>query len=74
MNCQKCESDRILEICGKTRDLCWASFKDQEQEQGYVPCGFNVDDGTGDYLEFALCLQCGQVQGKWPVKKNPKLG
>ena len=70
-SCQKCKSDRILEICGKTSDMCFARFKDKEQSD-YVPGGFNIDDGTGDYLEFDLCLQCGQVQGKWPVKKNPK--
>jgi hypothetical protein len=69
--CQKCTSDRILEINGKTSDLCFARFKGKEYD-GYVPCGFGVDDGTGDYLEFDLCLECGQVQGKWPRKKNPK--
>jgi hypothetical protein len=69
--CQRCESDRILEIVGKTSDLCWARYKEKEHD-GYVPTGIGVDDGTGDYLDFSLCLQCGQVQGKFPIRKNPK--
>ena len=67
--CQKCKSDRILVVNGKTSDLCFALFKDKEHE-GYVPEKLNI--GGGDYLEFSVCLECGQLQGKWPVKKDPK--
>jgi len=68
--CQKCKSKRILSVCGKTSDMCSIRFQGKDS-YGYVPGGFNIDDGSGDYLEFDLCLDCGQVQGKWPVKKNP---
>jgi hypothetical protein len=71
--CQKCKSDRILEVCGKTSDMCFVRFKDTEQSD-YVPDGLGIcgPDSYGDYIEFDVCLECGQVQGKWPVKKNPK--
>lgn len=26
--------------------------------------------GGGDYLVFAYCLDCGQMQGEWPLKKT----
>ena len=67
MNCQKCSSDRILEVSGKTSDLCWMRFKEQERD-GYVATGLNIDDKTGDYLVFNLCIECGHIQGKWPVE------
>lgn len=67
-NCQKCESNRILQISGKTSDLVWAKIGDREQDDGYVPSGMNI--GSGDYLEFNVCLECGQMQGKFPVSQN----
>jgi len=33
------------------------------QDEGYVPGVI----GGGDYIEFKLCLNCGQQQGEWPI-------
>lgn len=64
MGCQKCESDRLVSIGGKTSDCCYALIKGR-QHDGYVPSDMGV--GGGDYLKFELCLNCGQVQGQFPL-------
>jgi hypothetical protein len=64
MSCQKCESERILSIHGKTGDMCHAEFNGIEHD-GYVPRDANI--GGGDYLKFSVCCDCGQMQGQWPL-------
>ncbi len=67
MACQTCKSNRILNYCAKSSDCNWYNIDGVEKE-GYVPSGLNI--GSGDYVEFELCLECGQVQGKWPVTQE----
>lgn len=66
MTC-KCGSSRILSVSGKVGDMCDVRIGD-DSYSGYVPSGLNI--GGGDYLEFRLCLDCGQHQGAFPVKEN----
>ena len=66
MSCQNCESDRIFKIDGKCSDLCSALFKGQDVESDYAPYIDNVCGG--DYIRVTVCLECGQVQGKFPVE------
>lgn len=63
-SCQQCDSERVLKVSGKTSDMCFVSLG-QKERNGYVPGGLNI--GEGDYLDFAVCLDCGQLQGKFPV-------
>lgn len=71
MECQSCRSDRIISIGGKCQDMCWAEFNGKEYD-GYVPTELTVGkDGYGDYLQFKYCLECGQIQGRFP-EPNPK--
>ena len=67
MNCQRCKSDRILTVGGKTNDLNEFVFKNKRSND-YVPSGLNI--GAGDYIHFKTCLECGQIQGTFPVR-NP---
>lgn len=68
-SCKKCESNRIAHVSGKTSDMCFAKMNSsQTQHDGYVPNDMNI--GGGDYLEFTFCLDCGQMQGKWPLPKT----
>lgn len=62
--CQKCKSDRVISMYGKVSDMCHASIGDMEHE-GYVPSDLGV--GGGDDLDFELCLDCGQIQGEFPL-------
>ena len=41
---------------------------DLKAHRGYVPGGLNV--GEGDYVEFSVCLDCGQSQGGFPVPRE----
>ncbi len=67
MKCDKCGSDRILKVCGKTSDMFNCHYKNIEHD-GYVPDNIHVgDDGYGDYVQFDLCMECGKIQGKFPV-------
>lgn len=67
MPCQNenCKSDRIASVSGKTSDLCFYTFKGAEKD-GYVPYDVGIDGG--DYIAFSYCLECGQMQGEFPVE------
>lgn len=66
-NCQRCDSDRILFLSAKCSDTCISSIKGKEKD-GYAPvipgiCG-------GDYVKPKICLNCGQVQAKFPIAET----
>ena len=65
MICKRCHSDRVITINGKTSDCFDFQYKDKEY-QGYVPTNINISDDS-DYIFFAYCLECGQIQGIFPV-------
>ena len=66
MKCQQCDSERVLYISGKTKDLCFVrDTTTSKTRDGYVPNSIGI--GGGDYIEFNFCLDCGQIQGTFPV-------
>lgn len=67
MNCQKCKSGRVLDISGKCSDCCSYELNGKSSH-GYVPDDMGV--GGGDYLEIMVCLDCGQLQGTWPLPET----
>ena len=65
MSCQKCGSDRLFRFYAKHSDMFVYTYKDKREVDGYAPhipsfCG-------GDDTQGTLCLDCGQLQGKWPA-------
>jgi len=67
MKCDKCNSERVALLNGKTSDMCQFRYKDIDTD-GYVPQGIIIgDDGYGDYINFHFCLECGKIQGKFPI-------
>lgn len=81
MKCQRCESERVLEGGGKSSDMnefcvgnktVWHDGSSRiDKKPGpadYVPHGLNI--GGGDYIEIDVCLDCGQMQGEWPVPSD----
>ncbi len=64
MNCQKCNSDRVLEVTAKANDLHYYEFKNETADQTYAIEFCN----SGDYTEFKCCMECGQMQGEFPRK------
>lgn len=69
MACQKCSSDKILSVTAKCSDCCFIDT-DTESHDGYVP--ENIGIGGGDYIEFDYCIDCGQIQGTFPIIFNGK--
>lgn len=65
MHCQKCDSDRVIDFSAKCSDCYSATFKDQEHE-GYVNLPEELQ-AYGDYVDMAVCLECGQTQGNFPM-------
>ena len=68
-NCTACKSDRIVNIGGKCSDMCNGNYKGVDID-GYVP--YDIGVGGGDYLEFSFCLNCGTIQGKFPIEGEPE--
>jgi hypothetical protein len=66
MDCQKCGSKSILEISAKCSDMFYSNMNGKEYE-GYVPPNIGLGDDS-DYVEFSFCLNCGQIQGTFPVE------
>lgn len=64
MSCQRCNSNRVAEVSAKCSDMCGVNLGDSDHE-GYVPKDLGV--GGGDYVEFIFCLDCGQLQGNFPL-------
>lgn len=60
----KCGSDRIAEVQVKCSDRFYI-FSNGKQHDGYVPNDLGI--GGGDYIEFDYCLDCGQIQGDFPL-------
>lgn len=70
MSCQNCKSDRILSINGKCSDLFSMNYGEHNYD-GYVPEGIVIGDGGyGDYIGFSFCLDCGRIQGKFPISES----
>jgi len=63
MKCKRCESPRVVSVTGKCSDCCSWSLGDEEND-GYLPGDMGI--GGGDYIEFRFCLECGQIQSKFP--------
>ena len=53
-----------MSVSSHCSDLCSISLADKDHN-GYVP--YNLGIGGGDDVEFDLCLNCGQLQGTWPL-------
>lgn len=69
MECQKCKADRVASINAKCSDLCFAEYNGKEKD-GYVPKDMGI--GGGDYVEIDYCLECGRIQGDFPLP-DPRL-
>lgn len=62
MKCSQCESERIVEFSCKCSDLSYTRWWDGKEQSGYVPSVLGIGDGSGDYVELELCINCGQLQ------------
>jgi hypothetical protein len=65
MNCQNCDSERVVSVSAKCdEDSILVGLRDEEG-QGELPDGIGI--GAGQFLDMELCLDCGQMQGDYPA-------
>lgn len=67
MACDKCNSKRLMSVMAKCSDLFHGDVEGREID-GYVPENLNI--GGGDYIDFDSCLDCGKIQGSYPLEKE----
>lgn len=59
-------SDQLTSINAKCSDMCYGQDLDTgKANDGYVNGGRGI--GSGDYVDFTYCRNCGLIQGKFPV-------
>jgi hypothetical protein len=58
MECEYCKKDTVLEVDGKVSDLCNSTYRNKDVGSPGI-----VGIGSGDYLMFEVCLNCGMLQG-----------
>lgn len=65
-----CTSERVMGVNAKCSDMCNLGY--EVNYCGYVPnnIGLGYED---DYIEFDYCLECGKIQGRFPIE-DPDLG
>jgi len=63
--CDRCGSERILDGYSKACDGNFFEYKGKSYH-GYAPGVDNISDGDG--IGIKVCLDCGKVQGKFPVE------
>ncbi len=64
--CQHCNGERLMDVSAKCSDMCSLNYKDMEKHD-YVPDFIGI--GGGDYIEFEYCLDCGRIQGDFPLEE-----
>jgi hypothetical protein len=66
MNCQTCESKRLLEFSSEVTEGCHI-FIDKHEYMGDLPTDIGLAD-RDDMLAFIFCLDCGQIQDDFPLE------
>ncbi len=60
----------MAEVIAKCSDLCTVSIGDNERNGCGAAVPSDMGIGGGDYIRFAYCLDCGQLDGdSWPMRR-----
>jgi hypothetical protein len=62
--CQRCSGSRLARILAHCSDMCSVDLAGQHLRD-YVPRDLGI--GGGDDVNFDYCLDCGQIQGAFPL-------
>lgn len=65
MSCKQCNSERIMDIQGHCVDRFTATLDGKMFGPDYVPDDMGI--GEGDDIEISFCLDCGQMEGEFPI-------
>ena len=66
-SCQRCNSVRLVSITASDSEEIQIEYRGTECEK-YAPDGIGIADC--DALEFTYCVNCGQIQGIFPVSDD----
>jgi len=65
----KCGSIQIAKVYGRCVDQFQLIVPGYENDYNNdVPAGIGI--GHGDFMEFSYCLDCGQIQGEFPISQK----
>ena len=64
-SCDRCKSNRVVALCSKSSDLNSIEYKGDWYD-GYMPKIVNISS-SDKYVEMKFCLECGKIQGEFPV-------
>ena len=62
--CQRCAGPPLARVLAHCSDMCSVDLAGR-QHHGYVPRDLGI--GGGDDVQFDYCLDCGQLQGTFPL-------
>ncbi len=71
MQCQRCESERMVYSNSKASERNYLAIGPMEEQKniwGRIPCDMGI--GEGNYMQFDYCLDCGQIRGNWPLPET----
>ena len=69
MTCQRCDSDRILDVISHAADKHAITINGYHPAPDYLPDDLGLGHG-GDDLDISVCLECGQLQGDFPLDET----
>jgi hypothetical protein len=72
MKCQRCQSERVIGVFAGCQDRCVLEIQGRNFGPDYIPRG-SLPFGSGDEVDFKVCLECGQMQGKFPIETPVQL-
>jgi len=71
MRCQRCKGKRILNVSARSKDMTrYYLVNVSEKDPLYEGYALGLFGGGGDEEEFTVCLDCGQLQGEFPLDLN----
>ena len=79
MTCQRCNSDRVGSVYLSAQSYAtewesWLVIKDKGVTD-FIPNDVGITEPDekefgGTCINFKWCLNCGQIQGHWPLEKS----
>lgn len=65
--CDRCKSKRLMSTFAKSSDLNQLfNHQTKEEYRGYTVEESGIGDGD-DYIDFTYCMDCGKIQGTFPL-------
>ena len=68
MTCDKCSSKRIVKVWSKPSDQASVTLGHLTKDGYSIPKDLGIK-GAG-YIIFSYCLDCGKIQGDFPLKPS----